>query len=96
VYARAQQVAGCQQNAPELRRLIAGFLGNPAEILAHILRSGARTRTHMPDFARIFACRTREFGKPDTRPKSLYRVIPSGGGIENQVLLKPEIFILAS
>jgi hypothetical protein len=67
-----------RQNALELQRLIAGFLGNPAKILAHISCSGARTCTRMPDFARIFAHRTRESSKPDTRPKSL-RIHPMGG-----------------
>jgi hypothetical protein len=59
-------------NVLELRRLIARYLGNPAEILVHISCSGACTHTRMPAFAKIFACRSWESSKLDARPKSLH------------------------
>jgi hypothetical protein len=65
-----QEFSQLRENG-ELQRLFAGFSGNLAENPAHFCRSGTRTSTRMPDFAGIFARRTRESGKPDTRPKSL-------------------------
>jgi hypothetical protein len=66
-----QEFSQLRKNEQELQRLFAGFSGNPAENPAHFCRSGARTRTRMLDFVVIFACRTWESGKPDTRLKSL-------------------------